>query len=66
MNAQALLKFLWPEREPAKKQVPPEAFDYDGEIDPEVVAAHQREANKSLDKQQWTVIERLGDDVTTR
>jgi len=59
MNARALLKFFWPE--PAKKEFPPEAYSYDEPIDKDAVAAIQREADKVLDKQQWTVIERLGD-----
>jgi hypothetical protein len=65
MNAQALLKYLpssW-RLEPAKpaKKFPPEAYSYDSSIDKETVANIQKEANKTLDKQQWTVIERLGD-----
>lgn len=65
MNAQALLKYLpssW-RSEPAKsaKQFPPEAYSYDSPIDKEAVGCLQIEANKTLDKQQWTVIERIGD-----
>jgi hypothetical protein len=59
MNAQSLFKFFW--REPAKKEFPPEAYCYDEPIDKDAVAAIQREADKVLDKQEWTVIERLGD-----
>ncbi len=59
MNAQALLKFFW--REPAKKKFPPEAYSYDEPIEKDAVAAIQREADKVLDNEQWTVIERLGD-----
>ena len=66
MNAQALLKFLWPEPEPEKKTFPPEAYEYGGPIDKDAVAARQQEANKALDKQQWTVIERLGDGAPRR
>ena len=61
MNAQALLKYLhWPS-EPEKKTFPPEAYSYDEPITKDAVAAIQKEADKTLDKQQWTVIERLGD-----
>jgi hypothetical protein len=49
------------ESEPAKKELPPEAYSYDEPIEKETVAAIQRKADKALDKQQWTVIERLGD-----
>jgi len=66
MNARAILDSCLPaswRSEPAKpkKQFPAEAYDYAGPIDKEVVAKIQEEANKVLDKQQWTVIERLGD-----
>jgi hypothetical protein len=66
MNAQALLSYLsfsgW-HNEPAKKakHFPPEAYEYDDPIDKDVVAAIQKEANKKLDRQEWTVIERIGD-----
>ena len=59
MNAQALLKYLpW---HTAKKEFPPEAYSYDSDIDPAEVARIQDEANKVLNQQKWTVIERLGD-----
>lgn len=66
MNAQALLKYLpWHTEpspaQPVKKDFPPEAYSYDSPISKEAVAEIQKEANKKLDKQQWTVIERLGD-----
>jgi hypothetical protein len=65
MNARALLDYLpsW-HREPtkqAKKEFPPEAYSYDDSIEKEVVAQIQIEANKTLDQQSWTVIERIGD-----
>lgn len=66
MNAQEILKsiFSWndqPMAKPLAKDFPPEAYSYDGPITKEAVAQIQREANKKLDKQQWTVIEQLGD-----
>jgi hypothetical protein len=66
MNARALLDYLpsW-HREPAKqakKEFPPEAYSYDSPIDKAAVTQIQIEANKILDKQSWTVIERIGDD----
>jgi hypothetical protein len=66
MNAQSILSYFttWyqePEKPKPAKDFPPEAFDYDDRIDPQVVAAIQKEANKKLDQQEWTVIERLGD-----
>ncbi|QDM32171.1 hypothetical protein FNL55_13115 [Tardiphaga sp. vice352] len=67
MNAQTLLKYLpWHTSEPgaskpAVKEFPPEAYSYDSPITKQAVAGIQQEANKTLDKQQWTVIERLGD-----
>jgi hypothetical protein len=67
MNAQYLLKFLPWHTEPAKpakpveKDFPPEAYSYDSPITKEEVAEIQKEADKKLEKQQWTVIERLGD-----
>jgi len=66
MNADALLKFFsWhttPETKPtAKKDFPPEAYSYDSPITKEAIEEIQREADKTLEKQQWTVIERLGD-----
>jgi hypothetical protein len=68
MNAQALLSYFsfsgW-QSEPTKKakDFPPEAYEYDDPIDRNVVAAFQKEANKKLDLQEWTVIERIGDGV---
>jgi hypothetical protein len=71
MNAKALLDYLpafWRSQptEPPKKDFPAEAFDYDDRIDAAVVAKIQEEANKVLDTQEWTVIERLGDGSTKR
>jgi hypothetical protein len=60
MNAHALLKYLPWHSEPEKKTFPPEAYSYDG-LDKKALAALQNDADKALDKQQWTVIERLGD-----
>jgi hypothetical protein len=66
MNTQALLSYFtlagW-QSEPKKKakEFPPEAYSYDDPIDKDVVAAIQIEANKKLDVQTWTVIERIGD-----
>jgi len=37
------------------------ASSYDDPIDKDVVAAMQKEANKKLDLQEWTMIERIGD-----
>jgi hypothetical protein len=70
MNAQALLKY-WPWHEepkptPEPKSFPPEAYSYDSPIEKDAIAAIQREADKVLDKQQWTVIERLGESVSRR
>lgn len=68
MNAQAIFKsiFSWNNDQPSAgksmaRDFPPEAYSYDGPISKEAVAQIQQEANKKLDKQQWTVIERLGD-----
>ncbi|PJG50038.1 hypothetical protein CVM73_38545 [Bradyrhizobium forestalis] len=68
MNAQALLSYFsfsgW-RTEPTKKakDFPPEAYSYDDDIDPKIVAAIQKKADEKLDQQEWTVIERLGDGV---
>lgn len=68
MNAQALLSYFtfsgWQSESKKKaKDFPPEAYSYDDPIDKDVVAAIQAEANKKLEDQDWTVIERIGDDV---
>jgi hypothetical protein len=68
MDAQALLSYFgfsgWHSQPKKKaKDFPPEAYSYDGPIDKDAVAAIQKEANKKLDKQEWTVIERIGDGV---
>ncbi|MFT4276497.1 MAG: hypothetical protein QM576_09095 [Rhodopseudomonas sp.] len=67
MNAllKSILSFTWTHDavKPAK-DFPPEAYSYDDPIDPAVIARIQAEADKVLDKQQWTVIERLGDGHT--
>jgi len=58
MNAQALLThFKTGHSEPKKqaKDFPPEAYDY-GDIDPAATALIQAEADKKLDKQDWTVM----------
>jgi hypothetical protein len=68
MNAQALLSYFsfsaW-QSEPKKKakDFPPEAYSYDDPIEKDVVAAIQKEADKKLNLQEWTVIERIGDGV---
>jgi hypothetical protein len=65
MNARAIFDYCFgtstssPTR--VKKEFPPEAYDYDSPIDKAAVASIQAQANKVLGKQQWTVIERLGD-----
>ena len=61
MNAQALLKYFW-HSEP-KKEFPPETYPYESPIKKDGIAAIQKEADKVLGRQQWTVIERLGDGV---
>jgi len=66
MNARAFFLDYLPHwnrepAKPAKKTFPPEAYSYDSPIDKEVVAQIQIEANKTLEKQSWTVIERIGD-----
>ena len=65
MNARAILDyFSWrptSDVKPVKPEFPPQAYAYDGPIDAEVVAKIQQQANVVLEKQQWTVIERLGD-----
>ena len=66
MNAQALLSYFtfsgWQSESKKKaKDFPPEAYSYDDPIDKDVVAAIQTEANKKLDVQTWTIIERIGD-----
>lgn len=38
-----------------------ELGSYDDPINKEIVTQIQNEANKTLDKQSWTVIERIGD-----
>lgn len=67
MNAKAFLDYLpasWRAEpaKPPKKEFPVEAYDYDDPIEGEVVAKIQEQADKVLDAQRWTVIERLGDD----
>lgn len=64
MNAHAILSYFWrsePAAQPMKKDFPAEAYSYDDPISKEVIAAIQKEADKKLNMQQWTVIERLGD-----
>jgi hypothetical protein len=64
MNAQTLLsEFKAGHSEPKKveRDFPPEAYQYDDPIDPVAVAAIQAEADKKLEKQEWTVIELIED-----
>jgi len=64
MNAQTLLSyFKTGHSEPKKtaKDFPPEAYSYDGPIDKEAVAAIQRDADKKIEKQDWTVTELIED-----
>lgn len=64
MNAHTLLSYFktgYSEPKKPSKDFPAEAFDYDEDIDPTVVAALQEEADKKLEKQQWTVIELITD-----
>lgn len=42
---------------PPKKDFPAEAYSYDSSIDSASIAKIQREADKVLEKQRWTVIE---------
>lgn len=43
---------------------PPEAYSYDSPIDPKAVAAIQREADKKIEAQEWTVIEVIEKDMS--
>lgn len=64
MNAQTLISyFRTGHTEPKKpaKEFPPEAYAYDGPIDPKAVAAIQSEADKKIESQEWTVIEVIED-----
>src|SRR5689334_6133574 len=68
MNARAILSYFsfagWHSEPPKKaKQFPPEAYSYDDPINSEVVAAIQKKANEKLNQQEWSVIERIGDDA---
>jgi hypothetical protein len=66
MNAQTLLSFFRTgHSEPKKpaKDFPPEAYSYDSPIDPKAVAAVQREADKKIESQEWTVTEVIEDCV---
>jgi hypothetical protein len=68
MDAHALLSYFslssW-RSEPQKKarEFPPEAYSYDDDIDPKIVAAIQKKADEKLDQQEWTVIERIEDGI---
>jgi hypothetical protein len=69
MNAQTLLSyFKTGHSEPKKpaKDFPPEAYSYDGPIDKDVVAAIQLEADKKIEKQEWTVTELIEDVLDKR
>lgn len=69
MNAQTLLSYFRTGHTEPKKQAkdfPPEAYDYDGAIDKDAVAAIQQEADKKIEKQEWTVTELIEDVLDKR